>query len=104
MQHYVTWGLLAQLPNQCRQCCEPSCGYTAGKKDTASSEVLAMTHIEGSLPFGINRVASILAGRTRLPVVAASQAPSRGFASLPLHTGNSRIALWRGFAAHAECR
>ncbi|KAL3139644.1 hypothetical protein ABBQ38_003961 [Trebouxia sp. C0009 RCD-2024] len=75
-----------------------------GKKDTALSDLLATTHIDGSVPFGVDRVASILAGRTRLPVVTASQAPSRGFTSLPLKAGNSRIIQWRGFAAHAACR
>lgn len=86
-------------------CSEPNCGcHIAGKKDTALSDLLATTHIDGSVPSGVDRVASILAGRTRLPVVTASQAPSRGFASLPLQAGNSRIAPWRGFAARAACR
>lgn len=75
-----------------------------GKKDTSSSEVQAITHVDGAVPFGINRVASILAGRTRSPMVTSSQALSIGFTSLPIQAGNSRGASWRSFAAHGACR
>lgn len=88
-----------------KRCCGPSCGcHTVGKKDTSSSEVQAITHVDGAVPFGINRVASILAGRTRSPMVTSSQALSIGFTSLPIQAGNSRGASWRSFAAHGACR
>ena len=81
-----------------------TCGCTtAGKKDTAATVVQAITHVDGSAPSGINRVARILAGRTRPPVSNPSQAQNGGFTSLTRQAGNSRTASWRGFAALAAC-
>ena len=77
---------------------------TAGKKDTAATVVQEITHVDGSAPSGINRVARILAGRKRPPVSDSSQAQNGGFTSVTRQAGNSRTASWRGFAALAACQ
>lgn len=79
---------------------------TAGKKDTPVASVQAVTYVVGQLPAGMDRVATILAGRIRttLPIVDENRAMTSAFSTSPGQTARGRTTSWRGFAAHAMPR
>lgn len=75
-----------------------------GKKDTPVAAVRAMSYVEDQIPSGIDRVASILAGRVTLPVVDVNQVMSRSFSTSARCSVSDRTGPWRGFAALASVR
>lgn len=77
-----------------------------GKKDTPVASVQAVTYVVGQLPAGMDRVATILAGRIRttLPIVDENRAMTSAFSTSPGQTARGRTTSWRGFAAHAMPR
>ena len=78
--------------------------HSAGKKDTPVAAVRAVSYVEDQIPPGLDRVASILAGRVTLPVVNVNEVTSRLFSTSARCPVSDRTGSWRGFAALASVR
>jgi len=78
--------------------------HSAGKKDTPVAAVRAVSYVEDQIPPGLDKVASILAGRVTLPVVDVNQVMSRSLSTSARCPVSDRTGSWRGFAALASVR